>query len=380
MAARFRKRIKPKLLDSSLFLLLVAMVLFSKEASLGAALGLKRCAETLVPSLFPFMALCIFSIQSGFAQRAGRLLAPVTRGLFYLPPCAGTTILVGLVGGYPVGARSIAALLESKQINQEQAQRMLCFCVGAGPAFIISAVGTAMLRSLTAGVLLFCAQAGCSLLMGVGLGLYARWKGRPLEAPAGEPAKKIPAIAETLVRSTEQAASSTLMMCAFVVLFSTLLGLLSQLGLFAWLEQAARWAGFSPLMARAGLQLFFEVTAGVSASAALGGLSPFFIALSLGWAGLSVHFQIYASLPQMRLRHGAFMLARLFHGLLAGGVSLLLFGWKADEIADVFGPVAPSLEGHFYSSLPFGVSLLFMCGLFLLCLPKKEVENGPKAC
>lgn len=378
MTKKSVRYVKPLLLDILLFLLLLCMVLFSKQASLGAALGLKRCAETLVPSLFPFMALCIFSIQSGFANRIGRLLGPVTRLLFYLPPCAGTTILVGLAGGYPVGARSIEALLEENQITKEQAHRMLFFCVGAGPAFVISAVGVVMLGSLTAGVLLFCAQAGCALLIGILLGLYARRKKYPLHhVLQQEKIRRLP-VAEALVRSTEQAATSTIVMCAFVILFSTLLGIMEQLGIPSFLERTFYAAGLSPLAANAGFQLLFEVTAGVSASAAAGPWSLFLISLSLGWAGLSVHFQIYSSLPNLKISYGRFMLARLCHGLLAAGVTLLLFHCMPNVAIDAVAPIMPPLESRFYSGVPFGIALLFMCGLFLLCLPKKGLETSAK--
>lgn len=375
MTTYFVRRLKSLLPDAILFLLLLGMVIFSKKASIGAALGLKRCAETLVPSLFPFMALCIFSIQSGFANRVGSLLGPVTRFLFYLPPCAGTTVLVGLVGGYPVGARSIEALLENGQITREQARRMLFFCVGAGPAFVISAVGVAMLGSLAAGVLLFCAQAGCALLIGILLGIRARRKKYPLTNALQQKKESHVSVAEALVHSTEQAASSTITMCAFVILFSTLLGVLDQLGIPAFLGSAAHAIGVPPLASNAIFQLFFEVTAGVSASAAAEPWSPFFISLSLGWAGLSVHFQIYSSLPRLEIPYGKFMLARLCHGLLAAGVTLLLFHFAPDVAVNALGPVMPPLESRFYSGVPFGIALLFMCGLFLLCLPKKGLET-----
>ncbi len=364
------RRVKPILLDCIIFCLLLLTVAFSKNASQGAALGLKRCAETLVPSLFPFMALCIFSIQSGFAKRVGKWLAPITRALFYLPSCAGTTILIGLVGGYPVGARSISSLLDAGQINREQARRMLCFCVGAGPAFVISAVGVAMLHSLTAGMLLFGIQAGCALLLGIILGLRARWKKVPLKEPdSAKDTEKVP-MAEALVRSVEDAATSTLVMCAFVILFSAFLGVLSQLGVPALLHTPA---------AQAVYQLFFEVTAGVSAACLAGDSALFLIALALGWAGMCVHFQIFSSLPNLKIPFGAFYLSRLCHGLAAAFATLLLFSCLPDVVADVFGPVMPPPEGQLYSNLPFGLSLLFMCGLFLLCLPKKGMEFPDEA-
>ena len=217
-----------------------------------------------------------------------------------------------------------------------------------------------------------------ALLIGILLGLYARRKKYPLHhVLQQEKIRRLP-VAEALVRSTEQAATSTIVMCAFVILFSTLLGIMEQLGIPSFLERTFYAAGLSPLAANAGFQLLFEVTAGVSASAAAGPWSLFLISLSLGWAGLSVHFQIYSSLPNLKISYGRFMLARLCHGLLAAGVTLLLFHCMPNVAIDAVAPIMPPLESRFYSGVPFGIALLFMCGLFLLCLPKKGLETSAK--
>ena len=75
-----------------------------QAASQGVRDGLTLCGQVVIPSLFPFLALSSFLVQSGLAQRAGHLLEPITKLLFRLPGAAGSAILMSLIGGYPVGA------------------------------------------------------------------------------------------------------------------------------------------------------------------------------------------------------------------------------------------------------------------------------------
>ena len=107
----------------------------------GAYEGLLFCAQILIPSLFPFMVLSSFVVNCGISGILSRFLAPVTKSFFRLPGSAGVTILLSMFGGYPVGARGIRTLLDRGLITREEGARMLCFAVGAGPAFVIFAVG-----------------------------------------------------------------------------------------------------------------------------------------------------------------------------------------------------------------------------------------------
>ena len=91
----------------------------------GAADGLLYCAQVLIPSLFPFMVLSSFVVNSGISAALSRILSPVTVHLFRLPGSAGVTILLSMFCGYPVGARGVRSLLSQRLITQQQAARML---------------------------------------------------------------------------------------------------------------------------------------------------------------------------------------------------------------------------------------------------------------
>lgn len=113
---------------------MAALIFDSRTALLGAQTGMEVCIKTVIPSLFPFFVL---SILLGGALREERMgfLAPIAR-LLRVPDGAMPLILVGLLGGYPVGAQGVALAHREGRLHQADAWRMLAFCSNAGPAFI----------------------------------------------------------------------------------------------------------------------------------------------------------------------------------------------------------------------------------------------------
>ena len=85
----------------------------------GARQGLRMCANVLVPSLFPFLFIGAFAAASPACGRVMRVFSPVAVRLFRLPPEAAPALVLGFVGGYPVGCATAAQLHEQGKINSE---------------------------------------------------------------------------------------------------------------------------------------------------------------------------------------------------------------------------------------------------------------------
>ncbi len=112
-----------------------ALLIFPAQAAEGAKNGVNYSLNILLPSLYPFMVLSVFIVKSGLAEKLGSALEKPTQALFRLPGGAAASIVMSVVGGYPAGARSAAALAEAGLVTQAQAERMMYFCVNAGPSF-----------------------------------------------------------------------------------------------------------------------------------------------------------------------------------------------------------------------------------------------------
>lgn len=349
---------------------------FPKASTQGARTGLQFCGEILIPSIFPFMVLSSFVVKSGLSARMGRVLSPVTQTLFHLPGSTGATILIGMIGGYPSGARGIKALIEQGEISEKQGARMLCFAVGAGPAFVISAVGGGLLNSGRAGVLLFLSQITAALLIGILAGLpYRKEKN---ECKDRSEKGRSTDFSTALVDSTSDSASGMLSMCAFVILFSALISILRESGAGEALTLLLTKCGVPPAAARSLLSILLEVTGGCS-EAARAGASPTLISFALGWAGVCVHFQIAASLHSFHFSRAKFTFFRLAHGLLAAAASAVLFRFFPQE-QEVFSNLSKPAGASLAADPTGSVMLLAVCALFLLTLSAQKVDFRRKKC
>ena len=357
MKKRLQQRL-PTLLSTLAALAFGGGILYAPEqASQGVRDGLVLCGQVVIPSLFPFLVLSAFLVRSGLAQRAGRLLGPLTQTLFRLPGAAGSAVFMSLIGGYPLGARMTSQLLDAALITAQQARRMLLFCVNSGPAFLISAVGAAMLHSRRAGLLLCASLTASALLIGVFTRFFPA-QGKEHLLPARQADQPASSMASALVEAASQGCAGIVSICVWVILFSCAAALLRLLPL----SNAALSL----------VQCLLEVTSGC---AGIAGRAPLpALAFVLGWGGLCVHCQILRDVSRAGLSLPLFFCARAANGLFACLMNALCLHFFPCETA-AFSNHVQMLPEAFAASAPVSAGMLFMCALLIL-----EVDGNRKKC
>lgn len=363
-------RIKTITLALATALLALSILVFPSSSSQGAKNGIIFCSQILIPSLFPFMVLSSFIVKSGLSAKIGNTLEPVTNLLFRLPGCTAATIVIGLIGGYPAGARGIKALVEQGNISQKQGEKMLLFTVGAGPAFVISVVGAGLLGSSISGIILFAAQILSSLIIGV----FCR-NILNCEAKNNVHTKKRPTntdVASALVGSCTDSISGMINMSAFVILFSSFLTIIKDSGIGSIVSSCLVSMGVSPATANSLLSILLEVTGGCSTAAKFGA-SAELMAFAIGWAGTCVHFQICSSLNGISFSKVRFTIARFVQGVLAAIISHIGF-FLFPQASEVFLSTSHTVYAE-TSSNPLGcIALLILCVFFLLSVDRKNIS------
>ena len=83
----------------------------AETAAQAARDGVQLCLTSVIPALFPFFAVSSLLVALGAAEAAGRALAHPFGRLFCCGGAGCAALLLGLVGGYPVGARTAAELV-----------------------------------------------------------------------------------------------------------------------------------------------------------------------------------------------------------------------------------------------------------------------------
>lgn len=119
---------------------MILLILDSRTAIKGAAAGTQLCIQTLIPSLFPFLVASAL-LTGALSGQALPFLGTLGR-VCGIPRGAESILMVGLLGGYPVGAQCIAQSWKSGVLQKEDAQRILGFCSNAGPSFLFGILGS----------------------------------------------------------------------------------------------------------------------------------------------------------------------------------------------------------------------------------------------
>jgi len=300
-------------------LLFFSLALMLRRADLAASCmreGLSLCARAVVPSLFPFMVLSELLVISG----AGEWLAvPLERpfgkllGLSRAGCCA---LVLGLVCGFPVGARCAISAYEKKTIEKSECERVLACSSIPSSAFLISTVGTTLWENAKFGIFLYII-AIFSALFG-GILIYAMQKRRRTERwqrTVSTPTK-IHFEAGMLPSAVKNATISTLLICAYVVFFSTLAGTVELvLGRFATNETT-----------HAILAILLELSGGVSAAATIPDrlLAAILTGAAVGWSGISIHCQMLSLCDGHDLSIRPYLVAKLMQAITCAGMMALL--------------------------------------------------------
>jgi sporulation integral membrane protein YlbJ len=317
-----------------------ALVIYPAESVAAGRDGVKLCLEVVVPSLLPFFVVSSMVVAHGYAAQLGRVLAPLMRTLFNVGGECSAAFILGVVGGYPVGAKTAIALYRSGQCSEQEAERLLSFCNNSGPAFILGVVGAGVFSSGRIGVLLCLTHAAASVAVGV---LFRNWKSSrppPRNRAATPPPRnraashstggaQVTPFPQSFVTAVTSAVQSVLNISGFVIFFTILIRLLFLTGALPSLaEAAAGLLGIRKTVAQDLIIGIIELTSGVrtlTSQLTILNSKLAMAAFMLGWAGLSVHCQALSFICDSGLSAKSYILGKLLHGVVSAALVTLLF-------------------------------------------------------
>ena len=268
--------------------------------------GLLLCARTVIPSLFPFMVISELVVSSGIGARISRLFARPMRWLFGVGEAGAAAYLLGLVCGFPIGARTAVSMYDCKIVTKQELERLLTFCNNPGSAFVISAVGISLFGNKKIGIALYV----CVILSSLAIGFVGKYFLGYKKGAGASSTLIIPTdfSVKTITDAVHSSAISMLTVCAYVVFFSAFVGCIGAL-----------LSRFSlPREVIACVFGFFELSSGVGAAAQVGDRlrAVILCALFVGWSGLSVGFQIMSVASGRNISFKSFFIAKAAQGIL----------------------------------------------------------------
>ncbi len=317
------------LIGTALLVSAAALLHWPHECIAAVHEGLILCGNVLIPSLFPFFVLSNLVVSLGMASYLGICLEPLMRPVFHVNGRCSCALVLGLIGGYPVGARTAVTLYQNGQCSQTECERLLAFCNNSGPAFIFGVAGAGIFGNRTIGLILFLTHIAASLLVGLLFRFYHHTQSLPsFKQTRHTPS---PPFTTAFTRSITDSLTSILNICAFVLFFMVFLRCLSLSGLlFTLSELMARLCtplGLTPQWFELLLIGMIELSSGITSLSVPGSLSlrVSLAAFMLGWAGLSVHCQVLSFLGECNLSAKTYLIGKLLHGTSAALMTQLIF-------------------------------------------------------
>src|SRR5690625_3359047 len=159
--------LKRLLLMGGALLLTGLLIIFPKEALEASKNGLDIWWKIVFPSLLPFFIMSELLIRLGTMNIIGRIFEPLMRPLFHVPGIGSLAFIMGMVSGYPTGAKITSRLREEKKLTQIEAERLISFTNAASPLFRFGVIAIGFFNDARIGTLLALSHYGCNFIVGL---------------------------------------------------------------------------------------------------------------------------------------------------------------------------------------------------------------------
>ncbi|MBQ2695873.1 MAG: hypothetical protein IJF61_01070 [Clostridia bacterium] len=332
-------------------LLLLLLLLRSKEAMNAARQALILCYNTVIPSLFPFFIISGLLTAGGFVTLLSKVFSPVMKPVFNMNGSGALPFLIGIISGYPMGAKITSELFSDGALSRSEAQRLLPFSNNSGPLFIIGAVGTGMLQNIRLGIFLYAVHVVCAVLVGICFRWYkAEITGHKPQSPRQSSTQKTTSFSAVVATGTD----TMLLVCGFIVFFAALSACLTPL-----LDTLL------PIPLAKAVKALLEVTNGadlITKSGLSTRLMLAWLSAAIGFGGVCVMLQVAGIAGAASLSMKSYVLGKILHSLFSGVMTFCCFPLITEQTPTLIlspPPVNLPILPLVYGITIFGI--LFVC-------------------
>ena len=335
--------LKEKSISIIFILYLFFLVLFTKSNFNAAKKGITLWANNVVPSLFPFFVAVELLKHTNLIYFLSIKLDKYMKPIFNLPGVASFPFVMGLISGYPVGAKIVSDLYSNNLCTQKEAERMLAFTNNSGPLFIIGTVGCSFYSNTSIGILLLISHILSSICVGIILGIISRIKSATNKFTANSRQSastnnfssllqddiKIADLGGILGSAIVSAIKSILMIGGFVTIFSVILSILNNTKILTIISYfISNIFHINPDYIVGLITGFLEFTNGLYKISTINNkmlsinliLSSFII----GFGGISVTLQVLNIISKNKLSIKTYIFGKLLHGTISALFTFLI--------------------------------------------------------
>ena len=136
-----------------------------------ASTGLFLWFQKMIPTLLPFMIISGIMVRMNLTERFAKFFHPLFHLIWGTSLNGSYVILMGMLCGFPMGARVIGELCHAGKLSEKEGAFLLAFCNNIGPIYFISFVMSTL--SLSGNYVPFLIMYGVPLCYGVLLRFFS---------------------------------------------------------------------------------------------------------------------------------------------------------------------------------------------------------------
>lgn len=308
---------------------IIMFAVYSQDCLLAAGQAASQFLYVVLPSIFPFYVASEILSRTGFIETLGNRARQIMQPLFNINGQGAFAMVLGMVSGYPAGARLTASLYENSQISKIEAERLSSFTNNCGPLFIIGAIGAGMLNSWKIGLFLWICHLLASITTGIIFSNYKRVETvkKMSEKKSILPIKRKFTISEKgriVSESIIVAINIMIPIAGFIIFFSVVSSVLTQCGAIPTISALLGKLFMHqsvPDVSSGMLSGLLEITGGISQLAKSQIISQNIklpaISFIAGWAGVSVHIQVIGILSNAKMSCRPYIKGKILHGCIS---------------------------------------------------------------
>ncbi len=321
--------IKSYIMSFAFLTFTLCLLIFSSSNLSASKKGLSLWANSVVPSLFPFFVATELLSQTQMPYWLGKLFNRIMKPLFNIRGEGSFALIMGLISGYPVGAKIATNFRKNNVCSKEECERILSFTNNSGPLFIVGTVGISMFGSSTIGFLLLITHVLSALTVGFIFRFWKKNSSTTYENNAFNNFNKkkigLSNLGESLSSSISSSISTILVIGGFVVLFSVIISILKVSNFLSILVKT-----FTPFFNIMNIPAsfiaplitgLFEITNGIASIASINikaiSINIILTSFLLGLGGLSIFFQVFSITSKSDLSIKPYIYGKILHGIFA---------------------------------------------------------------
>ena len=245
---------------------------------------------------------------------------------------------MGIISGYPTGAKIIVNLKNEGLCTKEEAERMLAFTNNSGPLFILGTVGISLFGNSMIGFLLLLTHILACLSVGI---IFRFWKSNKSTSTYYSTITKnnkkeevdFSNLGDILGKSIMSSIKTIVMIGGFIVLFSVILSILKSSNIISLIGQILQ--PIFKLFNANDIQFsnsficgIIELTNGLVNITSIPckeiSINIILTAFLLGFGGISILMQVYSIIAKSDISIKPYFIGKLLHGILAALYTFIL--------------------------------------------------------